>query len=96
MAGLKRLAQKYPVIGDVRGRGLMIAIETVKDSERTPAPDIAKSFEREAIKEGVLISTTGVNGNVLRITPPLVITTGQVDKALRAFESVLRRVAPVQ
>jgi 4-aminobutyrate aminotransferase-like enzyme len=45
-----------------------------------------------AIAEGVLISTTGVNGNVLRITPPLVITSGQIDKALRVFETVLKAV----
>jgi len=92
MAGLKRLSERFPVIGDVRGRGLMIAIEMVSDGNRTPAPELAKKFEVEAIKEGVLISTTGVNGNVLRITPPLVITSGQVDRALRAFETVLKRM----
>jgi 4-aminobutyrate aminotransferase / (S)-3-amino-2-methylpropionate transaminase / 5-aminovalerate transaminase len=92
--GLKALARKYSVMGDVRGRGLMIAIEMVHDAQRTPAPDLAKKFEAETIKEGVLISTTGVNGNVLRITPPLVITSGQVDKAIRVFETVLQRLAP--
>jgi 4-aminobutyrate aminotransferase-like enzyme len=92
MAGLKRLAEKFPIIGDVRGRGLMIAIEMVSDHNRTPAPELAKRFEVAAIAEGVLISTTGVNGNVLRITPPLVITSGQIDKALRVFETVLKAV----
>jgi 4-aminobutyrate aminotransferase-like enzyme len=94
LEGLQVLAQRYPILGDVRGRGLMIAIEIVRDRTRTPAPGLAKRIEHEAVKEGALISTTGVNGNTLRITPPLVITACQVDRALRIFETVLRRVSP--
>ena len=77
------------MIGDVRGRGLMIGLELVRDANRTPAPELAKELEREVLKRGALISTTGAAGNVLRITPPLVITPEQVERALRIIaESV--------
>jgi len=82
LAGLEAIRSRYPVIGDVRGRGLMIGIEIVRGADRTPAPDLAKTLEKEVLKRGALISTTGANGNVLRITPPLVITAGQVERAL--------------
>lgn len=89
MEGLKAIQGKFPVIGDVRGRGLMIGIELVRDAHRTPAPDLAKALEMEVLKRGALISTTGAHGNVLRITPPLVITPGQVERALKIIaESV--------
>jgi 4-aminobutyrate aminotransferase-like enzyme len=59
MEGLKAIQRKFPVIGDVRGRGLMIGIELVRDANRTPAPDLAKALEKEVLKRGALISTTG-------------------------------------
>jgi 4-aminobutyrate aminotransferase-like enzyme len=89
LEGLKRIQRRFPVIGDVRGRGLFIAIELVRDANRTPAPDLAKALEREVLKRGALISTTGANGNVLRITPPLVITTGQVERALAIIDEAV-------
>jgi 4-aminobutyrate aminotransferase / (S)-3-amino-2-methylpropionate transaminase / 5-aminovalerate transaminase len=87
LAGLKGIQSRFPVIGDVRGRGLMIGFELVRDANRTPAPDIAKALQREMLKRGALISTTGAHGNVLRITPPLVITAEQVERALAIVEA---------
>jgi 4-aminobutyrate aminotransferase-like enzyme len=83
LAGLKEIQKRFPVIGDVRGRGLMIGFELVRDANRAPAPDLAKALEREVLKRGALISTTGAFGNTLRITPPLVISPGQVERALK-------------
>ena len=94
MQGLNGLAKRYPILGDVRGRGLMIGMEIVKDDAKTPAPELAKAIERETVKEGALISTTGALGNTLRITPPLVISETQVDKALAILDRVLKRVSP--
>lgn len=89
LAGLREIQKRHPVIGDVRGRGLMIGFELVRDVNRTPAPELAKALEREVLKRGALISTTGAFGNTLRITPPLVITPEQVERALRIIsESV--------
>jgi 4-aminobutyrate aminotransferase-like enzyme len=92
--GLRRLAARHPIIGDVRGRGLMIGIEIVRDQARAPDPEMAKRIEMEAVTQGVLISTTGVNGNTLRITPPLVINANQVERALSSLDKVLRKLAP--
>lgn len=83
LEGLKAIQRRFPVIGDVRGRGLMIGFELVRDENRTPAPELAKALELEILKRGALISTTGVYGNTLRITPPLVITPVQVERALK-------------
>jgi 4-aminobutyrate aminotransferase-like enzyme len=91
--GLRKIQRRFPVIGDVRGRGLFIAIELVRDANRTPAANLAKALEREVLKRGALISTTGVNGNVLRITPPLVITPGQVERALTIIDEALSSLA---
>jgi 4-aminobutyrate aminotransferase-like enzyme len=93
MAGLKALKARFPIVGDVRGRGLMIGIEIVRDANRTPAPELAKALERETLARGALISTTGAYGCVLRITPPLVITARQVDKALQALSGALEAVS---
>jgi 4-aminobutyrate aminotransferase-like enzyme len=82
LTGLRAIQKRFPVIGDVRGRGLMIGFELVRDANRTPAPELAKTLEREVLKRGALISTTGAYGNVLRITPPLVISAQQVERAL--------------
>ena len=89
LAGLKSIQKRFPVIGDVRGRGLMIGFELVRDANRAPAPELAKALEREVLKRGALISTTGAFGNTLRITPPLVIAPSQVERALKIIaESV--------
>jgi len=93
MSGLRRLAEKYEAIGDVRGLGLMIGFEMVRDREkRTPAPDFAKYVYDELMKRGVLVSITGVHNCVVRITPPLVISNEEIDTALDRLEEVLRAV----
>jgi 4-aminobutyrate aminotransferase-like enzyme len=85
---LLALAKKFEFIGDVRGCGLMIGVELVHDRiKKTPAPDIAKTVQAHLREQGVLISLTGVHGCVLRITPPLVITKPQIERALAAFDS---------
>jgi 4-aminobutyrate aminotransferase / (S)-3-amino-2-methylpropionate transaminase / 5-aminovalerate transaminase len=94
MTGLRELSQRYPVIGEVRGMGLFIAMEIVKDNSRTPDAKLAKDISNEALKEGLLLSSTGAYGNNLRITPPLVITPTQVDKALQSLRNVFERLAP--
>jgi 4-aminobutyrate aminotransferase-like enzyme len=87
LAGLRDLQGRYEAIGDVRGRGLMLGVELVRDREsRAPAPDLAKAVQGELRKRGVLVSVTGVHGCVLRLTPPLVITEAQVELALRQLE----------
>lgn len=84
--GLERLAHRYPrVIGEVRGMGLMQGIELVADEhggDRTPNPKaLARLFE-ETKKRGLLVGKGGLHGNVVRVAPPLSVTSDEVEEAL--------------
>ncbi|PZG20530.1 4-aminobutyrate--2-oxoglutarate transaminase [Spongiactinospora gelatinilytica] len=85
---LRALADRHPVIGDVRGRGAMVAIELVEPG--TKEPDAATTGEvlRRAQAEGLLTLTAGTYGNVLRFLPPLVIPDHLLDEGLGILEKV--------
>jgi 4-aminobutyrate aminotransferase-like enzyme len=90
-AGLLQLKDKYEFIGDVRGPGLMIAIEMVKDRKsKEPATDIPDIFIDEGLKRGVIFGESKYLhlGNVVKIKPPLVITENQVAKVLQIFADI--------
>jgi len=91
---LKELQQKCPLIGEVRGKGLMIGIELVKDRAKTPASDEAAAVRRVCRERGVLIGLGGAYGNVLRIQPPLVITDAQIDRVLEILGGALMEASP--
>ena len=86
------LQAKHPAIGDVRGRGAMIAIELVEPGTTTPAPAVAGAIAKECHAAGVLVLTAGTYGNVLRFLPPLVmpeaLLTDAMDVLAKAVESV--------
>lgn len=90
-AGLEALKEKYPVIGDVRGMGLMQALELVGENKR-PAPDAASRLLELAKREGLLIGRGGLLGHVIRITPPLNVSAEEVDRALGALDRSLSRM----
>jgi 4-aminobutyrate aminotransferase / (S)-3-amino-2-methylpropionate transaminase / 5-aminovalerate transaminase len=94
MDGLRALARRFPVLGDVRGRGLFIGVEVVRNGAREPDAALAKAISRETLNQGLLLSPTGAWGNTLRITPPLVISAAQVEQALAALERSLQNVVP--
>jgi alanine-glyoxylate transaminase/(R)-3-amino-2-methylpropionate-pyruvate transaminase len=84
---LTKLSQKYPVIGDVRGTGLMLAIELVKD-RATKEPDAvttAKVFE-ETRWQGLVLSKSGPHRNILRMVPPLCLSMNDVEPVADAME----------
>ncbi|NNF07419.1 MAG: aminotransferase class III-fold pyridoxal phosphate-dependent enzyme, partial [Candidatus Eisenbacteria bacterium] len=85
-AGLEGLQVKYPkVIGDVRGMGLMQAIEFVVDEpkgDRTPNPAAVGQLFEETKKRGLLIGKGGLEGNCLRISPPMSVTSEEIDEAI--------------
>ncbi len=87
---LQRLAAEVPTIGDVRGRGAMLAIELVRPGTDTPNPELTKAVAEELISQGVLILTCGTYGNVIRLLPPLVIGDELLSEALDVLEAVLR------
>ncbi len=91
---LRLLQERFPVIGEVRGLGLMIGIELVASDGITPAPDRAEAVREFCLKHGVLVGVGGVYGNVVRIQPPLVITRDQIDCALEVLERALGEGSP--
>jgi len=92
MAKLRALQKQFPLIGEVRGLGLMIGVELVKDEERTPAPVEAEAIRDSLFRQGVLVGLGGAYGNVIRFQPPLIITPAQIDQAIGAFGNSLAEI----
>jgi len=91
MKRLRELAEQSEIIGDVRGKGLMIGVEIVEDKDsKKPAPNLAKEIMMRSWKRGVAIITCGVS--TLRIAPPLIITRELVDAALEIVEDTIKEV----
>jgi 4-aminobutyrate aminotransferase / (S)-3-amino-2-methylpropionate transaminase / 5-aminovalerate transaminase len=79
---LTALKVQYPIIGEVRGRGAMIAIELVHEGTKTPNPEAMAKVIKYCQSKGVLILTAGTYGNVIRFLPPLVISDELLKDAL--------------
>src|SRR5206468_8969618 len=91
IASLKALAGKHRLIGDVRGRGLMIGVELVRDREtKERATDERNAVVLGAFGRGLLI--LGAGKNSVRFSPPLVLTRGQADIAVKIFDEALTDV----
>ena len=91
--GLRALMAKHPVIGDVRGRGLMLGVELVKDrATREPAKEATIRVFEEARNLGLLIGKGGYHGNVLRIKPPMCLTAADADFALEVLDACFGRL----
>jgi 4-aminobutyrate aminotransferase-like enzyme/Ser/Thr protein kinase RdoA (MazF antagonist) len=89
-AGLRRLAERHEIVGDVRGLGLFLGIELVLDREaRTPAPRQAGYVVERMKDHGILLSTDGPDHNVIKMKPPLVFSEADADRALEAYDRVL-------
>lgn len=88
LAGLRRLQQKYACIGDVRGLGLMIGVELVKDRHtREPAPELLRDLVLKAFGRGLLL--LGAGKSTLRLAPPLIVDQDDVDTALAMLDGLL-------
>ena len=86
-AGLETLKEKHALIGDVRGMGLMQALELVKDrGTKEPAPEETVALMERARENGLLIGKGGLYGNVIRLAPMLNISRGDVDEAVRILD----------
>jgi 4-aminobutyrate aminotransferase len=86
------LARKFPSIGDVRGVGLMMGVELVKDREtKEPAPEKRNQIVQKAFRKGLLLLGCGESG--IRFTPPLVITKKEIDLGIEILEDCFEEVS---
>ncbi len=93
LSAFREMKSKFPVIGDVRGKGLMIGIELVKPSSgKTPDPNAVKKFLRECLDRGLILYPGGAYGQVIRFIPPLIITDAVMDKALGIMDESFRAI----
>ena len=90
---ITEISEKSEIVGDVRGLGLLIGIEIVKDKEnKTPnAPGVSR-FLKEAFKQQLLLDRAGIYDNVIRISPPLNIADKELERALEIIESCLKKI----
>jgi len=91
--GLEELQAKHPLIGDVRGMGMMQALELVKDRQtKEPAPEAAAQLLERARDNGLLIGKGGLYGNVIRMAPPMNIAKADVDEGIRLLDKSFSEV----
>ncbi|HOS44460.1 MAG TPA: aspartate aminotransferase family protein, partial [Armatimonadota bacterium] len=90
LARLKEIQERCPYVGDVRGKGLVIGVELVKDkATKEPAPDLTRKLIDVAAQHGLLIGSVGIFGNVVRVAPPLVISEAEAMESLELFARAL-------
>jgi 4-aminobutyrate aminotransferase len=95
LAGLRELG--CPIVGDVRGKGLMIGVELVRPetgSPGDPAPELANAVLEACKRHGLLVGKGGLHGNVLRVAPPLSLTADEAAEGLAALTTSLSDVTP--
>jgi len=88
--GMLELQKKYSIIGDVRGIGLMVGFELIKDSKKTPATEERNNLLDEAFNRGHLL--LGAGESSIRLAPPMVISSEQIDTGLSILEDCLKRL----
>jgi 4-aminobutyrate aminotransferase len=90
MEGLRAIQREFGQIGEVRGRGLMVATEFT--TGREPDEAAAKAASKAAAEQGLLLLTCGTFDNVVRWIPPLVVNGEQIEEALGLFRNALQRL----
>ena len=89
-AGLEELGERFPIIGEVRGAGLMLGLELVRDREtREPADREALGLCKLLLQRGVILLPAGIHGNVLSFTPPFIVDEEQIGYLLEVLSTVL-------
>jgi len=89
---LREMAQKHPVIGEVRGRGLMLGIELIGPKEE-PDPEAAVRLLEACRERGLLVGKGGIKANSIRISPPMIVTREAAEEAAAILEEALAEVA---
>jgi 4-aminobutyrate aminotransferase-like enzyme len=87
---LLEMQEGSPYVGEVRGQGLVMGVELVKDKKtKEPAPDLTCKLIDLAAENGLLIGSVGIFGNVIRVAPPLVISEAEAHESLGIFAKAL-------
>lgn len=95
--GLKKLQQKYDLIGDVRSLGMFFALELVSNrQQKTPAPEQAKQIMNLMRQQGVLISRIGIYDNILKLRPPMPFQPEHADLLLETLDGVFQQVCQLE
>jgi 4-aminobutyrate aminotransferase len=92
LGGLRDLQGKYDVIGDVRGKGLMVGVELVEPGSRRPSPRAATAVLEATRRGGLLVGKGGLYGNVIRIAPPMTLTDDETAEGLQILTDALAEV----
>ena len=88
---LNALKDSSRIIGDVRGRGLMLGIEFVKDvTTKEPGQEIAQEVRKRCYQKGLIVEVGGHYDNVVRFLPPLIITQDLADRGLDVFSEAVK------
>lgn len=91
---LRRMQERFPFIGDVRGLGAMVAIELVRDRQtKEPAKELVGPIIAESIRRGVIVMSAGIYSNVIRFLPPLVMTDDQLQEGMDILEEAVQAAA---
>ena len=92
-AGLEKLKAKYPIIGDVRGKGLMLGVEMVKDrTTKEPAKAECAAVLEHAREMGLLLGKGGLWGQTIRFAPPMCITEADADFIVDVFDAAFGKL----
>ena len=93
LAGLEKLKEKHNIIGDVRGKGLMLGIELVKDrTTKEPAKAECAQVLETCAEMGLLLGKGGLWGQTIRFAPPMCITKADADFILEVFDAAFSRL----
>jgi 4-aminobutyrate aminotransferase len=94
LSGLRDLGARFPAVGDVRGKGLMAAVELVRPGTDRPDLQVTAAVMEETRRRGLLVGKGGRLGNVLRIAPPLTLTEDEADEGLQILTDSVAAVSP--
>jgi len=90
---LRKMAESCKYLGDVRGMGMLMGLEFVKDKKtKEPAPMLIRPLIEDCANHGLLVGSVGMYGNVIRVGPPLVMTRAEADESLAIMEGALKRL----
>ena len=93
-SGLDEMKEKFPIIGEIRGMGLIQGVEVVKKKEtKEPAADFVADIFEKTRQQGLLIGKGGLYGNVIRITPPLTVERADIDHAMGILNDSFEKVS---